>query len=576
MRLNYTSYICRELKALSRLSSGPPCDRRKSKLAACGNPLTKATYHFISSGKQRQGFCTSFVASAKKSGTSKTAITLSRKGEKSTTMRNQIKDQKLRPRILVVGAGWAGLTFVRGLTATPGRECPFDITIVSPARTAALTPLLASAACGMFDADMAEETIRRWGWNEEGVANSNESAHEHRATASGTLTKYQANVSSIDFERKIARCEPVFERGGVPHQLLNSDKDEVKSFEVAYDKIVLCPGHIPNTFGTPGVTEHAIFLNSVSEALLLRSRILDCLEAACLPTSVITPEQRRSMLHFAIVGGGPTGVEVAAELDELMQQHLRHMYPKRVMDDVRISIWDVKEELLDGVMSASARRYAMDRFAERHGVEMKVSRTIKRVGPGWIESEEDGRVNVGCIVWAVGGRIGELIESLDCGKVRKGGRVVTDSALRILRENPSDRTQENHETTVNPNLAQPRVFEDAFALGDAADIWTSSHPPTAEVAVQKAKWLAEQFVSRSDSSEQQNALFHFVPAPQKAYLGRFDGVMEGKQSQWNGTWAWLAWRKGNLDWNQGWRRKLMMVIYWLANWVDGREVARRR
>jgi NADH:ubiquinone reductase (non-electrogenic) len=86
-----------------------------------------------------------------------------------------------------------------------------------------------------------------------------------------------------------------------------------KEFEVKYDKLILAPGSSINTFCTPGVEEHCYTLKTVADARRLRERVLDCFELASLPS--LSSAQKQSILHFVIIGGGPTGVELAAELD---------------------------------------------------------------------------------------------------------------------------------------------------------------------------------------------------------------------------------------------------------------------
>ena len=212
---------------------------------------------------------------------------------------------------------------------------------------------------------------------------------------------------------------------------------------------------------------------------------------------------------------------------------------------------------------------------------LKLGRILGELGGGWVETKAEGRVGAGCVVWAVGGKVGALVAGLECGKVV--GRIATDGWLRVLREDP----RENDET----NEDNQEVFEKVYALGDAADISTNSHPTTAEVAVQKGEWLAQHLLSISPSFSSSTTTtssasshsppssgrpFTFTPRAQKAYLGRQDGVVEGQnQKQWTGKSAWLAWRSGNLEWNRSWRRRVMMVWYWVCNWVDGREIARR-
>ena len=126
--------------------------------------------------------------------------------------------------IVIVGTGWAGLTLARKLD---GKK--FNVTIISQEATSPYTPLPASAACGLFDLSLAEEPVRR---------------------KSQALRYIKASVDIIDFTKKICSCSP--------------------GFEIPYDYVVIAPGCTSQTFGTPGVMEHALFVKNVRDAITVR------------------------------------------------------------------------------------------------------------------------------------------------------------------------------------------------------------------------------------------------------------------------------------------------------------------
>lgn len=392
----------------------------------------------------------------------------------------------------------------------------------------ALTPLLASAACAIFDYRIAEEPVRR---------------------RSKAFQKYQANVFSVDFTSKTIHCKSAI---GSQRSGLSQKEMETSEFEVQYDKLILAPGCETNTFGTPGVKEYALFMKSVKDARTLRERVLDCFEEASLPT--LSEQQRKDVLHFVIVGGGPTGVELAAELDDLVQGHLYAIYP-HLKGLAAVSVFDVADRVL-GQFGEKLSEYAMSQFRARENVAIRTGRHIEEVQKDALMVKEEGRVGFGVCVWAVGNKACKLVEELDVQKNEKGvQRILTDQHLRALQ--PAHSKAENG------------VVEDVYALGDAADILDHELPTTAEVAVQKAKWLANYI-----NSGEVGAKFEYKNKALVAYIGRGDGVIEGNQD-WTGTSAWLAWRSGSLEWTRGWRRRAMILVYWFANLLDGREIARR-
>lgn len=136
-----------------------------------------------------------------------------------------------KPTLAIIGTGWAGYTLSQRLSPSN-----FTIHIISPLRTIQYTPLIASAACGLFDIRLAEEPVRR---------RTRSSVQYHKASA-----------QSIDFENRTILCKPSVE-----------DLDRTGgTFEVQYDKIVIAPGCGIQTFGTPGAEEHALFLRTTDDA----------------------------------------------------------------------------------------------------------------------------------------------------------------------------------------------------------------------------------------------------------------------------------------------------------------------
>jgi NADH:ubiquinone reductase (non-electrogenic) len=194
-----------------------------------------------------------------------------------------------RPHLVVVGSGWVGLYVAQYVNTSL-----YSVSIVSPRRTSAYTPLLASAACGLFPFSCAEESLR---------AKRRE------------CNFVKANALDVDFTAKTVHCEAAFD---------DESSFTGRRFDLRYDLLILSPGckrlilcfprrkHLltcsegqTNTFGVPGVAENAMFMKHVSDAMALRKMLFDQLEKASLPCT--SKEEASALLHVAIVGGGPTG-----------------------------------------------------------------------------------------------------------------------------------------------------------------------------------------------------------------------------------------------------------------------------
>jgi NADH:ubiquinone reductase (non-electrogenic) len=195
--------------------------------------------------------------------------------------------------------------------------------------------------------------------------------------------------------------------------------------------------------------------------------------------------------------------------------------------------------------------------------------------------KDKGRVEYGMLIWATGNKNIPLIEKLDTRQTTKGlRRILTDHHLRVLKPEDSNREKDTE------------VYGTVFALGDAADIHNASLPTTAEVAVQKAKYLVNHLNSTSDPLHQRQPHpttptgplppFKYQNKALVSYLGAHDGVIEGTKGQdgkgdgegWTGRSAWLAWRSGSLFWTRSWRNRIMILLTWVINKVGGKEIAR--
>ncbi|KAG0650022.1 putative NADH dehydrogenase [Hyphodiscus hymeniophilus] len=399
---------------------------------------------------------------------------------------------KSKQSIVIIGSGWAGSTLSGSLD-----ETRYSITVISPETTTPYTPLLASAACGLYDFSLVETPIRRTGKK---------------------LKFIKAVVKDIDFKTKTLHCTPAFpDKGSLP----------VGTFELGYDIVVIAPGCVNQTFGTPGVAENAFFLRTVKDAMSVAEKVRNCFEKASIPG--LTDQQQRELLHFVIVGAGPTGVEVSSELSDLCDGSYARLYP-HLRGKVTIAVHDVAENVLSG-FDTKLQEYAMASFSKRN-VEVLTASHIERVEQDCLYTKEKGRIAAGLVIWATGNKCSPLVESLPVKKTPRNPRILTDDFMRV------------YDSSSN-------LVDSAYALGDAADVEDARLPTTAEVACQKANYLA-QSLNRGFYEP-----FKYRQAALVAYLGQNDGVISGKKD-YSGSQAWIAWRSKNFLWTRTWRQKVLM------------------
>lgn len=273
--------------------------------------------------------------------------------------------------------------------------------------------------------------------------------------AYNNITYYQAWADQIDIKRNRITCMPAI--GGPatseePRNLPGSSK----SFEVGYDKLVIAVGAYSQTFGTPGVKEFGTFLKETKDARKIRSRILECFELAAQPT--LTDVERRNLLSFVIVGGGPTGVEFAGELNDFITSDLERAFPT-LAPLARITLYDVAPGIL-GSFDKSLQEYAEKKF-DREGIAVKGNHHVKEVKEDHLIIEEEGKVPYGLLVWSTGLAPNPLIEAL--------GDLQHDEKTHSLKVN----------NTFNPIGTDGMTKENIFVIGDASSL-EAKLPATAQ------------------------------------------------------------------------------------------------
>ncbi|KAF7965626.1 hypothetical protein HWV62_42615 [Athelia sp. TMB] len=359
----------------------------------------------------------------------------------------------------------------------------------------------------------------------------------------------------MDFKQKTLQCmpstPPLDSITGVTDDLARTEG----AFTQRYDKLIIAVGAYSQTFNVPGVKEHAHFLKDVRDARRIRTRILECFEQANQPTR--SDVERRNLLNFCIVGGGPTGVEFAAELHDLLHTDISRHYPALARMS-KISLYDVAPEIL-GSFDRNLASYAEKNFA-REGISIRTNHHVERVEKGKMFVKEQGEVNFGLLVWSTGLAPNPLITAIGgLEKDEKTNSLVTTDNLNVI----------NKDGTPDP---------DVWAIGDAATIKGQRTPATAQVASQKGKYIVKKLNKIIKDREHMDP-FEFHNQGSLAYIGDWKAIYdrsgaESVKTKEQGRIAWLLWRSAYFTATLSVRNKILVPTYWFLNWIFGRDITK--
>ncbi|KAI4868942.1 FAD/NAD(P)-binding domain-containing protein [Hypoxylon rubiginosum] len=475
------------------------------------------------------------------------------------------KNGRKKERVVILGSGWAGYGFARSLD--PNK---FERILISPRSYFVFTPLLAGTAVGTLEFRAVLEPVRRLGLD----------------------YFYQGWADDIDFARKTIRVEANIsdDLASRTRLAMNRHPDGAgkgSMFDVEYDKLVIAVGSYSQTFGIEGVREHANFLRDIGDARKIRMKVLQSFEKASLP--ITTDEERKKLLHFAIVGGGPTGIEYAAELHDLVRDDLKKTYPS-LMKFVSITVYDVAPKVLP-MFDKKLADYAMDRF-KREGIEVKTEHHLTRIRPDEdcegclklkIKEYGDEEVGAGIVVWSTGLMQNPLVQKLEdktfqmpsssnsemrLQRDAKTGGIVTDANLRVHMVPRAATTPGSLPDQGIKAAAAP--LPDVYGIGDCTVISGLGLPATAQVASQQATHLAK----RLNGGDVDAKPFRFRNWGTMTYLGSWTAIHQSSADELTGWMAWVLWRTAYLTRSMSIRNKLTVPYYWAISWIFGRDISR--
>jgi len=464
--------------------------------------------------------------------------------------------------LVILGTGWGSVSLLKNLDTEN-----YNVIVISPRNYFLFTPLLPSCTTGTIEHRSIMEPIRNF--------------LRHKKAS---VKYYEAEATKIDAEKKVVYI---------------TDDSEIKGSisqnEIPFDMLVVGVGAENATFGIPGVRENACFLKEVNDAQKIRKRIMDCCETAAFKDQ--DTEEVKRLLHMVVVGGGPTGVEFAGELQDFFENDLRKWMPE-IQDNFRVTLVEALPSVLPS-FSKSLIDYTEKTFKEET-IEIRTKTMVKNVTPSYIEAEftdpsgkkQLEKIPYGLLVWATGNALRPLVKDL-------------------MSQIPAQKDSRRG-LAVNEYLVV-KGSENIWAVGDCA---VANYAPTAQVAAQEGAFLARLFnqmakteeietelhvlsdeQGKAPNQESRDKIFADIKDLQKrlrrvkqmgpfeyshqgslAYIGSEKAVADISWVTGNvasgGQLTYLFWRSAYLSMCFSTRNRVLVFMDWMKSYIFGRDVSR--
>ncbi len=389
---------------------------------------------------------------------------------------------------MIAGAGFGGLTCARGL-----KHADVDVLLIDRRNYHLFTPLLYQVASALLDPGEIARPVREL------------------IRPLANVDFRQADITGADLENRLLLTD----RGSVP-----------------YDYLVLATGSQSEYFGNQSLARHAYGLKDLDESLALRNRVLSQFEAS---RWIADPEERRVMLTFAVIGGGPTGVELAGSLSELIRLVLRKDYPNLDLGEVRVVLLEAADSLL--APFTPRLRESARKSLEKKGVEVMFGAKVDDVTATSIRLAGGKDIAAGTIVWTAGVRASDL-----------GGAIGATLGRQARIE-------------VDPTL-QVRGHPVVFVIGDLAGPVDGGMalPMLIPVAMQQGRHVARTIADLGHNGGAR--AFRYKDPGIMATIGRNSAVAQLGRVQLSGFLGWLMWLAVHFVNVISFRSRILVLVNW--------------
>lgn len=396
-----------------------------------------------------------------------------------------------KKRIVIIGGGFGGLNIIKNIDK---KKC--DVILLDRNNYHSFPPLFYQIASSGLDPGSISFPFRR----------------ELRKGKVKGAKFNMGDVKTINFENKTVTTQ--YET-------------------ISYDSLIIAAGTTNNFFGIEGLKEQVYTLKSVGEAMRCRDEILFRLEQACITND---PEKRRKLLSFIVIGGGPTGVEIAGAIGEMKRYVLHREYPNLKIDDLKVTLIEGTDRLLR-TMSEDSSREALE-YLGHLMVDVKLQKTMQSYKDNVITLADGEELYSEMVIWTAGVTGEPFTFEGGTPEITRGNRFVVDEFNRV------------------------QGVDDVYAIGDisyhANNTYPYGCPQLAQVAIQQAVTLAKNL-----NKGVMEKVFTYNDKGSMATVGRNRAVVDLKHLHLYGRPAWVTWMFIHLISILGMRNKLTVLINWI-------------
>jgi NADH dehydrogenase len=398
-------------------------------------------------------------------------------------------------KIIIVGAGFAGLRLAQDLENTD-----FDVLLIDKNNYHQFQPLMYQVATARLEPASISFPLRK--------------VFQHSKNVRIRI----ADVLKIDPQHKTV-------------------KTSIADFD--YDHLIIAFGCTTNYFGNAEIEKFAFPMKSVPEAIQLRNQILQTFEDALMAS----PEELQSLMNFVIVGGGPTGVELAGALAEMKKNILPKDYPDKDFSKLTIHLLEGSPNVLNP-MSKDSQKMSR-KYLEELGVIVKTNTIVSDYNGKTVSLKNGDEIASRNVIWAAG-ITGNTLEGIPKESLTRGNRYLVDRFNKIANLN------------------------DVYALGDIAFMTTpkypDGHPQVASVAIEQGKVLASNFKLSLKNKPQIEYEYHDKGS--MATVGKRKAVVDLPKFSFQGRLAWFTWMFIHLMLILSVKNKLSIFVNWMFSYFN--------